>query len=162
VELGVLLATGPGVTKDRAQAEKLFERAMTAGNSRGAINLVALALTDSNGAPSDSVRARALLARAAGANSAEAPYQLGMMTAEGIGGPKDDAAARALFERAAAQGHAAALERMGAFAQGGRGGPKDSDAAKAYYEKAAALGNEDEARGMSLRHPRQTRELRDQ
>jgi uncharacterized protein len=141
VELGVLLATGAGVPKDEAQARKLFERAAEAGNPRGVINLSAL--SGSGGAPSDPVRARALLTKAAETNSAEAQYQLGLMTAEGVGGPKDDAAARALFERAAAQGHSGALERMGAFAQSGRGGPQDSAAAKAYYEKAAALGNED-------------------
>jgi TPR repeat protein len=84
-----------------------------------------------------------MLAKAAEANSAEAQYQLGLMTADGIGGPKDDAAARALFEKAAAQNHPAAMERLGAFAQNGRGGAQDSTAAKAYYEKAAALGNED-------------------
>jgi TPR repeat protein len=84
-----------------------------------------------------------LLAKAAETNSAEAQYQLGLMTAEGIGGPKDDVAARALFEKAAAQSHPGALERMGAFAQGGRGGPQDVNAAKTYYEQAAALGNED-------------------
>ena len=140
VELGVMLATGLGVAKDEAEARKLFERAAAAGNPRGASNLVALG---SGGAPSDPVRARALLARAAETNSAEAQYQLGMMTADGIGGPKDDVAARALFEKAAVQGHAGALERMGAFAQNGRGGPQDSQAAKAYYEQAATLGNED-------------------
>src|SRR5262249_14730618 len=122
VELGVLLATGSGVAKDRAQAEKLFERAMEAGNPRGALNLVALALTDSSGAASDPVKARALLARAAEAHSAEAQYQLGMMNAEGIGGAKDDAAARGPFEQAAAQGHAGARERMGALGPSGRGG----------------------------------------
>jgi TPR repeat protein len=141
VELGVLLATGAGVPVDRAEARKLFERAAEAGNPRGATNLAALSA--GGGTPADPVKARALLARAAETNVAEAQYQLGMMTAEGIGGPKDDVAARALFERAAAQGHPGAMERMGAFAQGGRGGPQDSTAAKAYYEKAAALGNED-------------------
>jgi TPR repeat protein len=141
VELGVLLATGSGVAKDEAQARKLFERAAEAGNPRGATNLAAL--SKMGGSPSDPVKARALLSKGAEANSAEAQYQLGMMTAEGIGGPKDDVAARALFERAAEQGHAGALERMGAFAQSGRGGPQDASAAKAYYEKAAALGNED-------------------
>jgi TPR repeat protein len=141
VELGVLLATGSGVAKDEAQARKLFERAAAAGNPRGATNLAAL--SDGGAAPSDPVQARALLARAAATNSAEAQYQLGLMTADGVGGPKDDVAARALFERAAAQGHPGALERMGAFAQSGRGGPQDAGAAKAYYEKAAALGNED-------------------
>jgi TPR repeat protein len=141
VELGVLLATGAGGPKDQAQARALFERAAEAGNPRGATNL--MALSEGGGAPADPVKARALLARAAETNSAEAQYQLGMMTAEGVGGPKGDVAARALFERAAAQGHAGALERMGAFAQSGRGGPQDSSAAKAYYEKAAALGNED-------------------
>jgi TPR repeat protein len=141
VEIGVLLATGSGVAKDEAQARKLFERAAAAGNPRGASNLAAL--SDVGGAPSDPVQTRALLARAAATNSAEAQYQLGLMTADGVGGPKDDVAARALFEKAAAQGHAGALERMGAFAQSGRGGPQDASAAKAYYEKAAALGNED-------------------
>jgi TPR repeat protein len=141
VELGVMLATGTGGPKDEAQARSLFERAAEGGNPRGATNLMALSAT--GGAPPDAARTRALLARAAEANSAEAQYQLGLLTAEGVGGPQDDAAARGLFERAAAQGHAGALERMGAFAESGRGGPKDSDAAKAYYEKAAALGNED-------------------
>ena len=140
VELGVLLATGSGIPKDEVQARKLFERAAEAGNPRGVTNLAAL---DSNsGAPSDPVKARTLLTRAAAANSAEAQYQLGLMTADGIGGPKDDAAARALFEKAAAQNHPGALERMAVFAQSGRGGPQDSGAAKAYFEKAAALGNE--------------------
>ncbi len=140
VELGVLHATGAGVPKDEAEARKLFERASEAGNPRGVTNLAAL--SNSAGAPSDPAQARALLARAAQANSAEAQYQLGLMTADGIGGPKDDAAARALFEQAAAQGHSGALERMGAFAENGRGGARDIGAAKAYYEQAAALGNE--------------------
>jgi TPR repeat protein len=141
VELGVLLATGSSVPKDEAQARKLFERAAAGGNPRGATNLAAL--NESGGAPPDPVKARAMLAKAAETNSAEAQYQLGMMMAEGIGGTKDDVAARALFEKAAAQDHPGALERMGAFAQEGRGGPQDAAAAKAYYEKAAALGNED-------------------
>jgi TPR repeat protein len=140
VELGVMLATGTGIARDEAQARSLFERAAEAGNPRGATNLMALS---GGGAPTDPARARALLARAAETNSAEAQYQLGMMTAEGIGGPKDDVAARALFERAAAQDHPGALERLGAFAQSGRGGPQDTNAAKAYYERAAALGNDD-------------------
>jgi uncharacterized protein len=141
VELGVLLAAGSGVAKDEAEARKLFERAAQAGNPRGVTNLAAL--SESGAAPSDPVKARALLSKAAETNSAEAQYQLGLMTADGIGGAKDDVAARALFEKAAAQGHPGALERMGAFAQSGRGGPQDSSAAKAYYEKAAALVNED-------------------
>jgi TPR repeat protein len=139
VELGVTLGTGNGVARDSAEARKLFERAAEAGNARGVTNLAAL----SGGAPSDPVKARALLSKAAETNSAEAQYQLGLMTADGVGGPQDDVAARALFEKAAAQGHPAAMERMGAFAQSGRGGPQDSGAAKSYYEKAAALGNAD-------------------
>jgi uncharacterized protein len=141
VELGVMLATGAGIAKDEAQARSLFERAAAAGNPRGATNLAAL--SGGGGRTADPGGTRALLARGADANSAEAQYQLGMMLAEGVGGPKDDVGARILFEKAAAQNHAGALERMGAFAQAGRGGPQDSAAAKAYYERAAALGNED-------------------
>src|SRR5713226_5802346 len=139
VELGVAYGTGAGVARDQVQARKLFERAAEAGNPRGVTNLAAL----SGGAPSDPVKARALLAKAAETNSAEAQYQLGLMTADGVGGPKDDVAARALFEKAPVQGHPGALERMGAFAQSGRGGAQDSNAAKAYFERAAALGSED-------------------
>ncbi len=141
VELGVALASGNGGAKDEAQAARLFERAAEAGNPRGVVNLAVLA--SNGGAQADPARLRALLARAVDSNSAEAQYQLGMMTAEGVGGPKDDAAARRLFDKAAAQSHPGALERMGAFAESGRGGPKDEKAAKVYYEKAVALGNED-------------------
>jgi len=138
VELGVLLGTGSGGTKEQAEARRLFERAAEAGNPRGVSNLAAL----SGDAPSDPGKARALLTKAAEANLAEAQYQLGVMNADGVGGPQDDAAARAWFEKAAAQNHAGALERMGTFTEIGRGGPQDSAAAKVYYEKAAALGNE--------------------
>jgi TPR repeat protein len=141
VELGVALASGNGGAKDEAQAARLFERAAEAGNPRGVVNLAVL--SSNGGAQADPARLRALLARAVDSNSAEALYQLGLMTAEGVGGPKDDAAARRLFDKAAAQSHPGALERMGAFAESGRGGPKDEKAAKAYYEKAVALGNED-------------------
>jgi TPR repeat protein len=141
VELGVMFGTGAGVPKDEAQARKLFERAAEAGNPRGVTNLAALSKT--GGAPTDPVKSRAMLLRAAEKNSAEAQYQLGLMLADGLGGPQDDIAARSLFEKAAAQDHPGALERMGEFAQNGRGGPQDSAAAKAYYERAAALGNDD-------------------
>ena len=138
VELGVLYGTGAGVARDEEAARKLFERAAEAGNPRGVTNLAALG---GGAAPSDPVRARKLLGKAAETN-AEAQYQLGLMLADGTGGAKDDAGARALFEKAAAQDHPGALERMGAFAAEGRGGPKDKDAAKAYYKRAADLGDE--------------------
>lgn len=140
VELGVLLGNGTGLAKDEAQARKLFERATAAGDPRGMTNLAALSA--GSGAAMDPAKQRALLAKAADENSAEAQYQLGLMYANGKGGPQDDVAARALFEKAAAQNHPGALEWMGAFAEAGRGGPKDAGAAKTYYEKAAALGDE--------------------
>jgi TPR repeat protein len=148
VELGVALATGAGVPKDEAQAAKLFERAAEAGNARGVTNLAVLVHNGS--AQADAARLRALLARAVETNSAEAQFQLGVMTAEGVGGLKDDAAARALFEKAAAQNHPGALLQMGEFAASGRGGPKDASAAKAYYERAATLGS-DEAKAALKR-----------
>jgi uncharacterized protein len=139
VELGVLYGTGTGgVAKDEAQARALFERAANAGNPRGISNLAALG----GGGALDPVKTRALLSKAAEANSADAQYQLGAMMADGVGGPQDDVGARALFEKAAVQNHAGALERMGEFTRDGRGGPQDRSAAKAYYERAAALGNE--------------------
>ena len=123
VELGLLFAAGTGVAKDQDQARKLFERAAAAGNAHGATNLAALA--GNGGGASDPAEARTLLAKGAEANSAEAQFQLGVMTADGTGGPKDDVAARALFEKAAAQNHAEALDWLGSFAESGRGGPKD-------------------------------------
>jgi TPR repeat protein len=141
VELGLLLQNGTGVTADQQQARSLFERAAAAGDPRGATSLVAL--SGSDGLPSDPAEARGMLQKAAEANSAEAQFQLGVMYAEGTGGPKDDVAARAMFEKAAAQNHAEALDWLGSFVLSGRGGPQDTKAAKEFYEKAAALGNED-------------------
>jgi TPR repeat protein len=139
VELGVMYGTGAGVAKDQAKARELFERAAKAGNPRGVTNLAAI----DGGTAANPAEARAMLAKAAEANSAEAQFQLGVMYAQGTGGPKDEVAARALFEKAAAQNHPAALEWLGAFAQSGRGGAQDTRAAKTYYERAAALGDED-------------------
>jgi TPR repeat protein len=139
VELGMHFQTGAGVAQDDAQARKLFERAAAAGNPRAITALAAAG----GGASSDPVRTRAMLSRAADANSAEAEYQLGLMMAGGIGGPQDDVAARALFEKAAVQDNVGALEQAGEFARDGRGGPQDRSAAKAYFERAAALGNQD-------------------
>jgi len=139
VELGVMYGTGAGVAKDQRKARELFERAAKTGNPRGVTNLAAI----DGGTASNPAEARAMLAKAAEANSAEAQFQLGVMYAQGAGGPKDDVAARALFEKAAAQNHPEALEWLGAFAQSGRGGAQDTRAAKVYYERAAALGDED-------------------
>jgi TPR repeat protein len=141
VELGVMYAAGTGVPKNDAEARKYFERAAAAGNPQGATNL--MTLSGSAGNASDPAQARAMLAKAADANSAEAQFQLGLMMAQGVGGPQDDVGARAMFEKAAAQNHPGALEWMGSFAVNGRGGPKDEAAAKGYYERAAALGNQD-------------------
>src|SRR5271169_822504 len=141
VELGVLYSAGSGVPKDDGAARKYFERAAAAGNAQGATNL--MTLSGGAASASDPAQARALLAKAADANSAEAQFQLGLMLAQGTGGPEDDVGARAMFEKAAAQNHPGALEWMGSFAANGRGGPKDQEAAKGYYERAAALGNDD-------------------
>jgi TPR repeat protein len=146
VELGVLYATGAGVSKDEAQARKLFERAAEAGNPRGISNLAALG---GGAAVSDPARARDLLAKAA-ETSPEAQYQLGLMLSEGNGGAKDEAGARELFEKSAAQNHPGALLAAGQFAEQGRGGPKDTTAAKRYYQRAADLGN-DEAKSALKR-----------
>jgi uncharacterized protein len=139
VELGVMYGTGTGVAKDQAKARELFQRAAKAGNPRGVTNLAAI----DGGTATNPAEARAMLAKAAEANSAEAQFQLGVMYAQGTGGPKDEVAARALFEKAAAQNHPGALEWLGAFAQSGRGGAQDARAAKTYYERAAVLGDED-------------------
>jgi TPR repeat protein len=139
IELGLALSSGAGGTKDQEQGRAHIERAAQAGDPRAIAHLMTQG--GSGAAPSDPVKARAMFSAAAERNSAEAQFQLGIMSAEGVGGSKDDVAARALFEKAAAQNHAGALEWLGAFAHSGRGGPKDEAAAKTYYERAAALGN---------------------
>jgi uncharacterized protein len=141
VELAIMLMSATGGRADEPQARALLARAAAAGNPRALASLATLA--GPSGAASDPAAARAMLTKAAEANSAEAQFQLGVMTSEGNGGPKDDAAARALFEKAAAQNHVDALLWAGAFASQGRGGPSDARAAKSYYERAVALGSED-------------------
>ena len=113
----------------RPRRERCWRAPPPAGNPRGATSLAALS-GGAGGPVADPAGERALLAKAADANSAEAQFQLGLMYAEGTGGPQDDVAARALFEKAAAQNHAGALDWLGSFTQNGRGGPKDETAAK--------------------------------
>jgi TPR repeat protein len=126
-----------------ADAIATYRKAIDKGSTAAMVELTALSGGGAAGPPTDPADARAMLAKAAEANSAEAQFQLGVMYAEGTGGPKDDVAARAMFEKAAAQGHAEALDWLGNFVLSGRGGTQDTKAAKDYYEKAAALGNED-------------------
>jgi uncharacterized protein len=135
VELGVMYGTGAGVAKDQAKARELFERAAKAGNPRGVTNLAVI----DGGTTTNPAEARAMLAKAAEANSAEAQFQLGVMYAQGTGGPKDEVAARALFEKAAAQNHPGALEWLGAFAQSGLGGGGGSPATITSAPRRSAM-----------------------
>ena len=142
VGLGALYFKGAGVAEHRAGAQAV-RAVCRRRRSLGMLNLGSAYGAGIGGR--DFAKARSWYAKAAAANSAEAIYQLGLMTQDGDGGPKDDAAAKALFEKAAALDHHGALERLGAYAEAGRAGPKDEQAAIAFYKQAAALGDDDAA-----------------
>ena len=114
----------------------------------------------------DIAKARMWFEKAAAANSAEAMFQLGMMTQDGDGGAKDDAAAQAWFERSGC-----ARSRRSAGATWLRGtdcaGPKDIDTGAEILQTSGGAGRRGcagrvEAAAMSVHAQGQERQGRRQ
>ena len=76
VELGILYAAGSGVAKDETQARQLFERAAAGIAGRGVTRLTALSGGGAAGPPADPAEARAMLMKAAEANSEGVAFAL--------------------------------------------------------------------------------------
>ncbi|UKJ63342.1 SEL1-like repeat protein [Cellulosimicrobium cellulans] len=89
----------------------------------------------------DAVAAVADHEEAARRGSADALFELSVLTATGQGTPVDEARSRALLEQAADAGHPRALYNLAAEHATGRGRPRDSARALELYLAAGDRGN---------------------
>lgn len=99
VELGVLTATGTGVTKDEAAAAKLFETGCNNGDAEGC-SLLGKATVDGAGVAKDAAKGLALLRQGCEGGDDRGCALAGRMLLDGEGAARDVAAAAALLTRA--------------------------------------------------------------
>jgi TPR repeat protein len=139
--LALVYALGlAGTPRDEAKAANLFEKAATAGHTRGQINLGILYLAG-RGVPRDVVLARSWLEKAAASGDVQALYTLGRAMSDSMGqaGP-DPVRAADLFRRAAEKGHSLAGLRYGLALSDGQGVKADPVAAQRWLVEAQQRG----------------------
>jgi TPR repeat protein len=78
--------------------------------------------------------------KAADLGNANAQYNLGIMSGDGVGILKNETAAVAWYRKAASQGHSGAQLNLGIHLSDGRGVPENDVEAVAWYRKAAVQG----------------------
>ncbi|MFY9826615.1 MAG: tetratricopeptide repeat protein, partial [Thermoanaerobaculia bacterium] len=93
--------------------------------------------------PSDPVRARPWLEKAAVLGDGRGIYDLGAALLAGAGGPADEKRAVALFEKEAANGSARASWQLAWQSALGQGTARDGKRAEQWIERATALGYDD-------------------
>ncbi|HSS76671.1 MAG TPA: hypothetical protein VLV54_07970, partial [Thermoanaerobaculia bacterium] len=93
--------------------------------------------------PSDPVRARPWLEKAAALGDGRGIYDLGAALLAGAGGPADEKRAVALFEKEAANGSARASWQLAWQSALGQGTARDARRAEQWIERAASLGYDD-------------------
>jgi len=103
-KLGVLYASGVGMTRDKKEALKWYLKAAGQGHPMGQWNL-AFMYVKGEVVETDFVKARELFRKAAESGLPNAQYDLGVMLLEGLGGGQDRAEAENWFRRASVQGY---------------------------------------------------------
>jgi TPR repeat protein len=102
---------------------------------------LALAYSNGEGAPKDTVKAIEWYYKAAEQGDSTAQNNLGLIYSNGEGVPKDAIKAVAWFQKSAAQGLAIAQYNLGVQYEHGEGVPNDNVKAVEWYRKAAEQGN---------------------
>ena len=144
--LGVLYATGRGISQDLTVAAQWFRRSALKGNGDAMARLGAL-YRDGLGVDQDFAVAYTWLQRGVEANSSVAMRELGVSYAKGWGVPRDTAKAIALFRQGAELGNSRCMANLGdMYLKGVDGYPKDVAKARAWYEKGVQVGG---ARSMA-------------
>ena len=103
-KLGVMYYDGDGVTKDDAEAVRLYRLAAVQGHADAQVALGVM-FANGQGVAKDDAEAVRLYRLAAAQGHAGAQFNLGRMFVKGQGVTKDDAEAVQLYRLAAAQGH---------------------------------------------------------
>jgi uncharacterized protein len=134
--LGILYATGVGVSRDYVAALAWYRRAADSG-STSAMNNIATMYFHGLGVPQSYEEAVKWLRLAVERRDAAAQNRLGSMYADGLGVPRNAHDAFELYRRAAAQGHAPGMANLGRLYSNGSGVERDE--LRAYALIAAAL-----------------------
>lgn len=116
-DLGVALACGRGVRRNRAEAAAWFGRAADQGHAQAQSVLGWMYMTG-NGVPRDDSHALRLLRSAADQGDTSAQNNLGIVYAQGRGVPVDRAEAERWFRKAADQGAADAARNLSILLKG--------------------------------------------
>jgi Sel1 repeat len=138
--VGVMYATGRGVSQDDAQAAAWFQKASDQGYAKAQEHLGYL-YRKGLGVPKDYVKAVALLQAAAEQGDGPAHLNLGNMYRTGEGVVRDDIKAAEYFRKAADQGYAIAQNNLGSMYARGEGVSQDYAQAAGWYRKAAEQGD---------------------
>jgi len=125
-------------TGDYAEAFRWLEKAASAGDTMGMIDLGAFYMAGL-GVPRDFAKARELFGKAAANGNALAMNGLGWIFLGGRGVPQDYAKARDWLEKAAEKGNSEAMWLLGRLYLDGKGVPQDQAKGRDLIEKSHAL-----------------------
>jgi uncharacterized protein len=137
--LGILYATGVGVSRDYVAALAWYRRAAHHG-STSAMNNIATMYFHGLGVPQSYQESVKWLRLAVQQHDAAAQNKLGSMYAEGLGVAKSAHDAFELFSLAAAQGHAPGMVNLGHAYASGSGVERDEPRAYALIAAALEIG----------------------
>jgi TPR repeat protein len=153
--LAYLYQQGYGVSRDLAEARRLFKLAADSGDGHSAKNAAEM-MRDGVGGAKDPRSAdiyfekafTAMRGRAEAGDVSDQVLVAGML-AQGVGTRKDMAAAVVWWRRAVSQGNSTALARLGYVIAQGDGVPKDRDSGLRMLRQAAQAGNAEAVQYLS-------------
>jgi TPR repeat protein len=138
--LAIQYETGEGISKNDAEAVRLYRQSADLGDRQAILNLGSM-YHDGRGAAQNYAEAMRLFQKAADLGDPQAMTNVGVMYAHGEGTPKNGPEAMRWYKKAAEAGHTAAMTYLGLAYEKGDIAPKDYVAAARFYRRAADLGN---------------------
>ncbi len=138
--LGLLYATGQGVSQDYAEAMRWYRLAAAQGDAR-AWNNIGNLFGYGRGVPQDWSQARSWWEKAAARGQAGAQVNLGLLYERGSGVTQDVVEARRWYQMAATQGDAQGQTNLGNLYLEGLGVQRDPAEAARWFRLAAEQGH---------------------
>jgi TPR repeat protein/uncharacterized caspase-like protein len=138
--LAIQYETGEGVSKNDAEAVRLYRQSADLGDRQAILNLGSM-YHDGRGAAQNYAEAMLLFQKAADLGDPQAMTNVGVMYSHGEGTPKNGPEAMRWYKKAAEAGHTAAMTYLGLAYEKGDIAPKDDVEAVRFYRRAADLGN---------------------
>jgi uncharacterized protein len=154
--LGLMYATGKGVSQDYVMAAIWFRKAAEQGYAPAQSNL-GVFYRDGRGVQQAPAEAVVWLRKAADQGDPIGQYCLGLQWEAGEGVPQQNyTEAIKWFQKAAEQGHAVAKLHLGVIYAEGRGVPQDYIRAHMWFNLAAAQGEQKAIRLLDMAAQRMT------